>query len=318
MKKVKPKLIIDTDPGHDDALALLLLCMSKKFDVLAVTTVAGNATIDKVTRNAQAILDLVGVKVPVYSGQATPLARTLITAVVHGESGLAGFDTSTTKFALTEDADKQIVQLVNANPGQVTLLTLGPLTNIARAFQLDPSLPNKIKQLVMMGGAIDVPGNKNRVAEFNFFVDPEAADVVFKTDVPKILVSLDASQQVVLTVDEFRAIKNKKLQTILLPMMRHFFAGLTKDEGTQGILVYDALAAYVLLNPDAFTLQPMDVVIETRGEHTSGMSVAERRPNKVESTNVDVVVSINADLFKKDFFAILSRSSRQSTKSDLY
>jgi hypothetical protein len=112
MKNTKPKLIIDTDPGHDDALALLMLLLSEQFEVLAVTTVAGNASIEKVTRNTQAILDLIGSSLPVYSGMSQPLKRDLVTAVVHGESGLAGFDTSQTDFQLTVDAPQKIVCLL--------------------------------------------------------------------------------------------------------------------------------------------------------------------------------------------------------------
>lgn len=304
--KNKPKLIIDTDPGHDDALALLMTLLSDQFDVLAITTVAGNASIEKVTSNAQAILDLISSDVPVFSGLDKPLKRVLVTAVVHGESGLAGFDTTSTEFKLTQNAPEKIVELFNANPREVIILALGPLSNVARAIQLDSQFSNKVKQLVIMGGAIDVPGNKNRVAEFNFFVDPEAADVVFQSNIPKILVPLDACNEVVLQVEDFQKVENENLKSILIPMMEHFVAGLTTDEGTTGILVYDALAAYYLLNPNAFTLKSMDVMIETQGEYTSGMSVAEKRPHKVEKTNVEVVVGIDDKQFRQDFFRILS------------
>jgi inosine-uridine nucleoside N-ribohydrolase len=306
MKINKPKLIIDTDPGHDDALAILMTVLSNKFDILAVTTVAGNATIKKVTRNAQAILNLIESDIPVFSGLPEPLKREFVSAVVHGKSGLAGFDTTSTKFSLTNNAPNKLVEIVNANPDEVTILALGPLSNVARAINLDSTFVNKVKQFVIMGGAIDVPGNKNRVAEFNFFVDPEAADVVMRSNVPKVLVSLDACNQVVLQVEDFRQVKNEKLQSILIPLMEHFFVGITTYEGTKGILVYDALAAYFLLNPQAFKLKSMDVVIETQGEHTFGMCVAEKRPHKVEQTNVEVVVKIDDQQFRKDFFEILN------------
>jgi inosine-uridine nucleoside N-ribohydrolase len=306
----KPKLIIDTDPGHDDALAILMTLLSDQFDVLAITTVAGNTTIEKVTRNAQAILDLIDFDIPVLSGIDKPLKRELVTAVVHGESGLAGFDTTATDFILTKNAPQKMIDLVNADPGEVTILALGPLTNVARAIQGDSDFAQNIKQLVMMGGAIDVPGNKNRVAEFNFFVDPEAADIVFRSNIPKMLVPLDACNKVVLQVEDFQKVENKNLKSILIPMMEHFIAGLTSDEGTTGILVYDALAAYYLLNAKAFTLKAMDVVIETKGEHTFGMSIAERRPHKVEKTNVEVVVGIDEQQFRQDFFNILSSKER--------
>lgn len=302
----KPKLIIDTDPGHDDALALLMTILSEKFDILAITTVAGNVTIEKVTRNAQAILDLIGSHVPVFSGIDKPLKRELVTAVVHGESGLAGFDTAKTRFTLTKNAPQKMVELINASPGEVTILALGPLSNVARAIQHDLQFASKIKQLVIMGGAIDVPGNKNRVAEFNFFVDPEAADFVFQSNISKVLVPLDTCNEVVLQVEDFQKVKNDNLKSILIPMMEHFITGLTIDEGTTGILVYDALAAYYLLNPDAFTLKAMNVVIETQGKHTFGMSVAEKRPHKVEKSNVEVVVAIDDKKFRQDFFKILN------------
>ncbi|MCL4208008.1 nucleoside hydrolase [Patescibacteria group bacterium] len=303
----REKIIIDTDPGHDDALALLLTIKSKKFDVLAVTTVAGNAQIEKVTQNAQAIVNLTEEKIPIFSGQPTPLKRKLITAVVHGESGLDGFDTNQTKFALTNNAAKKIIELVEKFPGQITILALGPLTNLALALQNQPSIAKKIKRLVIMGGAIDVAGNKNRVSEFNFFVDPEAASIVMQSQIPKTLVPLDACNQVVMQVDDFKKISNQKLNKILLPMMEHFFAGLIKDEGTTGILVYDALAAFFLINPDSFVTEKMDILIETTGELTSGMCVVEKRDYKEKNFNVDVVTKTDGQIFIKNLIDVLSR-----------
>lgn len=310
MKKLKNKrkIIIDTDPGHDDALALLLLLKSQQFDVLAVTTVAGNATIEKVTRNAQAIVNIVGSQVPVFSGPARPLKRNLVTAVVHGESGIAGFDTTKTEYALTGDAPEKIVEIVRSFPGEVTVLTLGPLTNLAQAFQLDPELPMLIDEVVMMGGAINVPGNKNRVAEFNFFVDPDAAAIVFDSNVSKTLVPLDACNDVVLQMSDFEGIKNSELKSVLLPMMNHFIIGLMKNEGTNGILVYDALAAYFLFNPDAFVIEPMDIEIESKGEHTFGMCVVEKRKYRKISPNVLVAKQVEQRIFREDFFIILNQS----------
>lgn len=306
-KQKKRKIIIDTDPGHDDALALLLLLQSQEFDVQAVTTVAGNASIEKVTRNAQAILNLVHDATPVYSGYAEPVNGTLVTAVVHGESGLDGFDTTRTNYALTNNAPQKIVEIVQKFPGEVAILTLGPLSNIARALQLCPRIAELIPQIIMMGGAISVPGNKNRTAEFNFFVDPFAADIVFQSDIPKVLIPLDACNEVVLQVNDFQKIKNLSLQQILIPMMQHFTAGLSGDEGVNGILVYDALAAYYLLRPKAFAITPMNIQIETKGEHTFGMTVAERRPYKKVAPNTQVVTSLNQTLFRKDLFSILGR-----------
>ncbi len=299
------KLIIDTDPGHDDMLALLLLLKSNQFDIRAITTVAGNAAIEDVTRNAQSILGLVKSPLPVYSGKPEPLARSLVKAVVHGEGGLSGLDTSKTKFRLTDNAPEKIVETIRKFPGQITILALGPLSNLARAFQIDPELPSLITEIVMMGGAIDVPGNKNRVAEFNFFVDPEAADIVFGAKVPKTMVPLDLCNQIVIDLADFEALKGR-LGDVLRPMMRDFSKALAVDEGTGGILAYDALAAYVLLNRDSFEFRDMNVQIETKGEHTAGMSVAERRSYKLTEPNVRVACSVDRAAFCSDLFAALA------------
>lgn len=305
MNKNCNKLLIDTDPGHDDALALLLMIKSSLFDIQAITTVAGNSTIDNCTRNAQFVLDLVDSQIPIYSGFDKPIQRELIQAVVHGTSGLAGADTSTTKFQLTNNAPEKIVEIVRNNPG-ITLLTLGPLSNIALALQIDPKLPELVDQVVMMGGAINVSGNKNRVAEFNMFVDPEAAEIVFQSNLRKVLVPLDACNQVILFEKDFLKIQNKPLLEVLMPMMKHYIQGIGNDEDTKGALVYDVLAAYYLINPLAFKTLDMDIVIETKGEYTFGMTVAEKRLNKGTNLNTRVVVEVNRDTFVNDFIGYLS------------
>jgi len=304
---MKPKIIIDTDAGHDDALALMLLVKSQQFDIQAVTTVAGNSDIKNVTRNAKAILDLLETTLPIYSGYETPLQRELVKAVVHGDSGLDGLDMSATQFTLTGDAPERIIELVKANPGEISILTLGPLSNIARALQKDPSIANDIKELIIMGGAIDVPGNKNRVAEFNMSVDPEAADVVFKTDIKKVVVPLDPCNHIILGIDVFEALQGSPLYKPLNSLMQHFIAGITFDEGVKGALVYDALAAYYLVSPDAFALTAMDIVVETKGEHTFGMTVAEKRTYKTPHYNAEVATHIDQEAFTKDLLAALVR-----------
>ncbi len=305
MDNLIPSLIIDTDAGHDDALALMLLIKSRKLDIEAITTVPGNSTIEKVTRNAQAVLDLLNSKIPLYSGAAVPLKRELITAVVHGDSGLDGLDMSETNYLLTKDAVLRIKDLLEKKPHQITILTLGPLTNIAQLFLKYPHVVSLIKELVIMGGAINVAGNKNRVAEFNLFVDPEAADIVFKASVKKILVPLDPCNNVILGLDTFESLKGSSLYLPLTSMMSHFIAGIEIEEGVKGALVYDALAAYYLLNPKAYTLEKMDIVIETKGEHTSGMTVAEKRLAKQKVTNTEVVTSIDRNTFVKDLIKYL-------------
>jgi len=225
--------------------------------------------------------------------------------VVHGKSGLDGVNTSKASFKLTKNAHKKMIQLVRSYPHQITLLTLGPLTNIARAFLADPELPLLIKKLVIMGGAINVCGNKNRVAEFNMFVDPEAADIVFKSKVKKVLVPLDPCNETILYQSDFEKLRRSNLYLPIKSMMRHFIKGIEKFEGVKGALVYDVIAAYYLFNPSVFLCQPMDIVIETKGEHTSGMTVAEKRKAENCDFNVDVVVGIDGKRFVNDFIKIL-------------
>lgn len=306
MKKLLPKIIIDTDAGHDDVLAMMLLIKSRRFDILGITTVAGNSIIENATRNTAFTLDLLSRRdIPIFSGSAKPLKRKLITAVVHGKSGLDGVDTSKTKFALTNDAYIQIIKRIRSNPHEVTLLTLGPLTNIARAFTSDPLLPSLVKEIVIMGGAIDVCGNKNRVAEFNMFVDPEAADIVFRSKTRKTLIPLDPCNKIVLFLSDFERLKDSNLYLPIRNMMKQFIKGIEKYEGIKVALVYDVLTAYYLINPKAFKLIPMDIVIETEGKHTAGMTVAEKRILEKKSFNVEVALRIDKRVFVEDFIRIV-------------
>ncbi|MBP7832582.1 MAG: nucleoside hydrolase [Candidatus Levybacteria bacterium] len=304
----KRNIIIDTDPGHDDALAIMLADKSGLFDIKALTTVAGNSTIENVTKNAFYILDLLQSNdIPVYSGKAKPLKRPLIQAVVHGKSGLAGANTANTKFALTNNAEDKIIEIVKQYKNNITLLTLGPLSNIARSFLKTPELPTLINEIVMMGGAINVEGNKSRVAEFNIFVDPEAADIVFKTNTKKVLIPIDICNSMSLSLEDFEELKNTDLYKPIMSMMKHFIKGIESDEGVKGALVYDAVAAYYLINPSAFKLEKMDIVIETKGEYTSGMTVAEKRNSSKKEYNVNVAISLDKETFKKDFITLLNK-----------
>lgn len=302
----KRKIIFDTDPGHDDALALMLLVKSGLFDIKAVTTVAGNTDVQQTTNNARFLLDLLKVDIPLFSGADKPLKRELVKANVHGKGGLAGADVKKVE-KLNGLAVDKIIEIVRENPGDVSLVVVGPETNIATAFLRDPKLPSLIKEVVIMGGAIEVPGNKNRVAEFNIFVDPEAAKIVFDAPVRKILVPLDRCNEIPLFLEDFDRLKGSDLHKPIMSMMKHFIKGIAKFEGVEGALVYDALAAYYLVNPKAYKLEKMDVRIEVKGELTRGMSVVDRRTWGEKEPNLEVVVGIDRDRFVKDFIEILRK-----------
>ncbi len=299
--------IIDTDPGHDDAMAIMLAVKSGLFRVKAITTVAGNTTVKNTTRNAQFVLKLLGREdIPVYSGSEKPLERELVKAVVHGETGLAGID-PTNEPILSRDAVARILEIVKGNPDRITLITLGPLTNIAKAILKDRRTMMKLRQIVIMGGAIRAPGNKNRVAEFNMFVDPEAADVVLGLPVKKTLIPLDACNHVRLGLEDFARIGNAKIRAATLAMAKPYIANIYKEEKVKAALMYDPLTVYSLMNPKACRKKGYDVKVETRGEITRGMTVADLRKWGGKEVNVTVVERISEKEFKRDFVRCLSR-----------
>lgn len=304
---MKRKVIIDTDPGHDDAMAIMLAVKSNVLDILALTTVSGNSTIENTTRNARYILNLLRKNdIPVYSGADRPLKRDLVQAVVHGKSGLDGIDPQN-KAILTGNAVEKIIELVKANQNEITLITLGPLTNIALAIQKDPSTMKKVKEIVSMGGAIKVAGNKNRVAEFNFFVDPEAAKIVFDFPIKKILIPLDVCNQIRLSINDFKEINNIILRNDLLKMVIPFSRNTRKNEGPNGVMMYDVLAVFSFLKPKLISTNDFDIKIEIEGELTRGMSVADLRPKSEKNKNVTVVEKIPKEIFRQYFINVLSR-----------
>lgn len=309
MTSPQTPLWIDTDPGHDDAMAILLLAKDSRVDIVGVSTVAGNATLPHTTRNATFILALAGrTDVPVYAGAALPLVREPITADVHGVSGFDGVDLPPASAVTPDEALPAIIQALETSTKPITILALGPLTNIAKVLIQRPDLSNRIRRIVIMGGAISVPGNKSRVAEFNVFCDPEAASIVFNASVPKTLVPLDPCNDVVLTDNDIAALSSGPVGSVLKRALRPYVENLSTFEGVRGALMYDPIAAYVVLNPQAFTTIPMDVRVETTSKAlTYGMTVAERRAVANRKENMDVVTAVDSDTFIRAFITSITR-----------
>lgn len=301
------KLIIDTDPGQDDAMAMMLLLKSKVANVLAVTTVAGNSTIENTTKNAFYILSLLEREdIPLYSGASKPIRRDLVKAVVHGESGLEGIDPAV-DVSLSSDAADQIVRLVKSFPSEVTILALGPLTNVAQAIRQDPASMSCVKQIVMMGGAFKVAGNKNRVAEFNMYVDPEAASIVTNFPANKTFVPLDACNSIQLSLDDFMAVRNETIRDALISMNRPYIKKLRLDMAAHGALMYDVLAAYYLLESQYCETVLDNVQVETKGEFTRGMTLIDRRPvTDNHKPNANIVTKISESRFRTMFIDTLN------------
>jgi purine nucleosidase/pyrimidine-specific ribonucleoside hydrolase len=318
------RVIIDTDPGIDDALALVLALQSPELHVEAITTVSGNVHVDLATRNALTVLNLFppGRHPPVARGADCPLHRPLYTAAhVHGEDGLGELWRYRTadgtpryqpgrggsRTAPTADAVTSLLDCIRRYPGELTLITLGPLTNVAQALQRDPAVMRQLAGVVMMGGAVTVPGNVTPVAEFNIYVDPEAAQVVFTSGLPLTLVGLDVTERVRLTA-EVIAQRVRPLGTQLSQFIVDCTAQAiqfsARMERPEGMAMHDPLAVGAVIDPSLVRTVPLAMQVETTGELTSGMTVADRRPLRPDlkaPANVHVAVEVDAARFLELF-----------------
>ena len=301
-------LIIDCDPGVDDAIALLLTLApahspraerSQSLDLIGVTTVAGNVPLKLTYSNARKICTLAGKpEMPVYAGCPRPLLRPLATAEeVHGATGLQGADLPKPSGKPTSQhaVDFLISQLLNAAE-PITIAVLGPLTNIAIALIQSPQIAKNIKQLVIMGGARGA-GNITPSAEFNIYVDPHAAHVVFAAEIPTVLFTLDTTHQVLTTperLERIRAIGNP-VATAAAGMLSFYGQGDRKNYDLAGGPLHDPCVIAYLLNPDLFTTKQVPVAIEITGEQTMGRTVIDWYSSA--SSNVEVANTANAEGF---------------------
>ena len=207
---------------------------------------------------------------------------------------------------LTHDAVEKILSIIENNPQKITLVTLGPLTNVAQGIMKNLEIMSKLKEIVIMGGAIKVPGNANRVAEFNIFVDPEAADIVFRFPLKKTLVPLDACNHVKMSLSDFQRIKNPLLRDSIISMMHTYIQKTFEEKEIKTAFMYDPLTVYSLINPSACKKNEYNILVETKGEITRGMTVAELRKAKREPSNVTVIEMISENDFIEDFIRYLS------------
>ncbi len=278
----KPRrVIIDTDPGTDDALAIFLALNSPELKIEALTPVAGNVPLELTLPNALRLLEIAGrTDIPVAAGADRPLVRRLITATyAHGENGLGGiqFPDPTTK-PVAETATQLIRRLVHASPHEIHLITIGPLTNIATAFREDPELPSLIPSITIMGGSLS-GGNVSPAAEFNIYVDPEAAQIVFQSGVPLTMVGLDVTRRAMLREEDIQRMEHSKKPEgraagkIARASMNH----VRQTSATGGPAMHDSLAMGTFLDPSVVTLQEMCVEIETAGTFTAGETVGYRK-----------------------------------------
>ena len=294
------KIIIDTDPGQDDAVAILLaLASPDEIELLGLTCVAGNVPLDLTARNARMVCELAGrTDIPVFAGCDRPLGRELVTAEhVHGKTGLDGPDLPEPAMPLADThAVDFLVDTLRVEPaGTVTLVPIGPLTNIAAAFKAAPDIIEKVHEIVLMGGAYFEVGNITPAAEFNIHVDPQAADIVFRAGAPITVMPLDVTHKALVTKprnDAFRALGTSVGTAVA--QMTDFFERFDKEKyGSAGAPLHDPCTVAYLLNPELFTGRHINVEIETTSELTMGMTVADwwrvtrRTPNALFIGDLD-------------------------------
>jgi inosine-uridine nucleoside N-ribohydrolase len=327
------RVIIDTDPGIDDALALLLAFRSPEIEIAAITTVSGNVPVKVATRNVFTILSLLRPdrRPLVAVGASKPLEKDSIFATaVHGRDGLGGFDrrydtsgrpryTAPLGTPSHRTAVEEILFHLSSSPHALTLIALGPLTNVAQAIEMDRTAMATLKRVVLMGGAFTVPGNVTPVAEFNIYVDPHAARIVFDAGIPLTVVGLDVTRRVRLT--------RKTLETEIVPCettisqfvcdaTSDLFAMVREEEGTRlGVPLHDPLAVGAVIDPSFVASEAMHVEIERTGEFTEGMTVADRRSIRADlkkPPNADVCVDVDASRFLSFFLERLCEESSSS------
>ena len=278
---IKKKIIIDTDPGQDDAVALLLALASKELEILGVTCVAGNVPLSLTSENARKILELTSyTEIPVFAGADRPIKRTLVTAEhVHGKTGIDGPVLEKPKIKLqSKEAIEFIIETILSYPkDEITLCTLGPLTNIGLAFQREPRIKTLIKEIIMMGGGFFEGGNITPAAEFNIYVDPEAAAEVLVSGIPITMLPLDVTHRALTSrsrIESFRKIGNKA--GIATAEMLDFFERFDVEKyGSEGGPLHDPNVIVYLLRPEFYEGKYVNVEIEVGSDLTRGMTVVD-------------------------------------------
>jgi purine nucleosidase/pyrimidine-specific ribonucleoside hydrolase len=311
------RIIIDTDPGIDDALALLLALQSPEVDIAAITTVSGNVPVETGTRNVFTVFSLLpsGVRPPVASGASRPLQKEQLLAThIHGEDGLGSLDgclddAGNRRYVPQRvtisgrDGVDEILHQLSVTPELTSIIALGPLTNIAAAIEKNRETMATTKQIISMGGAINVSGNVTPVAEFNIYADPHAARIVFDSGIPLTVVGLDVTTKVGLTRDMMEkavASNQTPISYFVRDCTRDLISWADEHYGEAIFFLHDPLAIGVVIDPSFVTTSPMHVKIETEGELTEGMTVSDRRRLKPEfkkSPNTNVCIDVDAERF---------------------
>ena len=308
---MSPKpVILDVDPGHDDAVAIMLACGAPELDLLAVTTVAGNVPLEKTTRNVLRVLSLTGhTGVPVAAGASSPLRRPLHTAEnIHGESGLDGPEIPDPSFEHDErSATELIADTVRGASEPVTIIPTGPLTNVATFLREHPELKGRVAHISLMGGSIGL-GNTTPAAEFNIYVDPEAAREVFESGLPITMSGLDVTHQARAGPEERANLRSPgPIGTVVAELLEFFAATYERVYGFGAPPLHDAVAVAKVMEPGVLKTRPMRVDVECESELTRGETVCDFYGVGGKPPNAEVGVELDRERFFDLLYEVLGR-----------
>lgn len=308
---MKRKIILDVDTGIDDALGIMLAVKSGEFELIGITTVNGNVSLGKATENTCKILDLLqaGEQTPVVKGASEPLLRPVFFEhSVHGEDGLGGAlrGVAITTAPAEGFGPDFIIEQVKKQPGEVTLVMTGPLTNLALAVKKCPELVQLVKEVIFMGGVVREHGNVTPVAEYNMYVDPEAAKVVFHAGFPELtLVGLDVTRKVLLNEAHIRELGDTPIGRYVKQSTSDYLQRYFERNGVRACAMHDPLAVGVALSKDLVTTKKLYVDIETRSELCDGQTVCDFQNRLKKEPNMNVCLDVDADAFFVRFIRAL-------------
>ncbi|KUP23288.1 nucleoside hydrolase [Paenibacillus sp. DMB5] len=306
-------IIIDCDPGHDDAIAILLaLAHPEELEIRGITTVGGNQILDKITDNALKVLSFVNADIPVAKGAKGPLFGKLVTGEeAHGESGMDGPVLPASMFKpVDQGAVEFMLEIIRASEEPITLVPMAPLTNIALLITAYPEVKDKIKEISLMGGGLAY-GNVTSTAEFNIFVDPEAARIVYESGIPIVMSGLDVTDKAAIFEEEILELKQKGPVSVMVGELLDFYSIYGKKMGYVGNALHDPCAVAWLVHPELFQSEHLYVTVETEGKLTRGMTVADRRKKPDRQPNVQVLTGVDREAFMKLLFDSLDRLDRE-------
>lgn len=302
----KRPIIIDTDPGIDDAVAIAIALFNETLDVRLISTVNGNVSLDKVTYNALRLLKFFDKKVPVAKGAAQPLiVGPADASEVHGETGMDGytFEEPDENLLLKDHAVIAMYKEIMNSDEKITLLPIGPLTNIALLLRLYPEVRENIDEIILMGGSAS-RGNASVMAEFNIYADPEAAKIVFSSGLPIVMAGLDVGKKALIYPEDSEKLRDMNKTG---NMMYHLFKRYRSKSFDEALRIYDSCAVGYLLKPDLFETVDTYVDVELAGEHTKGATVVDLENLLQKESNVKVCMDVNSDEFRKWFIESVSK-----------